>query len=173
MSLNLDFKSYKVDYDSKIDGIIDFDDSTDNKQEQDSESKCENSPDLRDPRGSLLTLVLSSTSLSMISLPIRPNPIPEGWTPPIITPQAVDIATSTTLLASTLLKGKKQNSVRAQVTALSLFDCGFKIDKITLRTSVSLSSVYKVRKKALERGWNVGENVETQHVDDAPRSGRP
>ena len=85
----------------------------------------------------------------------------------------MDIATSTTLLASTLPKGKKQNSVGARVTALSLFDCGFEMDKITLRTSVSLSSVYKVRKKALERGWNVGENVETWHVDDAPRSSRP
>jgi hypothetical protein len=161
MSLNSDFESCEVDYDSKIDRIIDFDNSTNNKQEWDSESECENGPDLRDPRGSSSTLVLSSTSLSMISLPIRPNPIPEGWTLPIITPQVVDIATSTTSLASTLLKGKKQNSVRARVAALSLFDYGFKIDKITLRTSVSLSSVYKVRKKALERGWNVGENVET------------
>jgi hypothetical protein len=173
MSLNSDFESCEVDYDSEIDGIIDFDDSTDDEQEWDSESECENGPDLRDPGGSSSTLVLSSTSSSMISLPIRPNPIPEGWTPPIITPQAVDIATSTTPLASTLPKGKKQNSVGARVAALSLFDCGFEMDKITLRTGVSLSSVYKVRKKALERGWNVGENVETWHVDDAPRSGRP
>ena len=64
----------------------------------------------------------------------------------------MDIATSTTPLASTLPKGKKQNSVGARVAALSLFDYGFEMDKITLRTSVSLSSVYKVRKKALERG---------------------
>ena len=85
----------------------------------------------------------------------------------------MDITTSTTLLTSTLLKGKKQNSVRARVTALSLFNYRFKIDKIILRTSVSLLSVYKVRKKALERGWNVGENIETWHVDDALRSGRP
>ena len=31
MSLNSDFESYKVDYDSEIDRIIDFDNSTDNK----------------------------------------------------------------------------------------------------------------------------------------------
>ena len=86
MSLNSDFESYKVDYDSKIDGIIDFDDSTDDEKDWDSESECENSPDLRDPGGSLSTLVLSSTSLYIISLPIRPNPIPKEWTPPIITP---------------------------------------------------------------------------------------
>ena len=38
---------------------------------------------------------------------------------------------------------------------------------------MSLSSIWKLRKKAIDRGWNSGEIIETWHVDDAPRSGRP
>jgi len=76
-----DYKSCDVDYDSNSERVLDFDDSTDNKQDYDSDSKCEMGPDLRDPGDSVSTLASSS----MISLPIRPNPTPPGWVPLIIT----------------------------------------------------------------------------------------
>ena len=77
MALNSDYKSCEVDYDSDIDRIVDFD-SIDDKEDYDSNSECENGPDLRDPIGSVSSLPLSLSSLSIISLPIRPNPTLEG-----------------------------------------------------------------------------------------------
>ena len=77
MAPNSDYDSCEVDYDSDIDGIVDFN-SIDDKEDYDSDSECENGPDLRDPIGSVSSLPLSLSSLSMISLPIRPDPTPEG-----------------------------------------------------------------------------------------------
>jgi hypothetical protein len=72
MSPDSDYKSYKVDYNSNINRVVDFNNSSNNEQDYDSDSKCEISPNLRDPRGIMSTLVLSL----IISLPIRPNPTP-------------------------------------------------------------------------------------------------
>ena len=40
-------------------------------------------------------------------------------------------------------------------------------------TSVSQSGVYKIRAKAISRGWSPRKLLEVEHVDDKPRSGRP
>jgi len=74
MSPDSDYESCEVDYDSNIDGVADFNDSSDNEQDYDSDSECEIGPNLRDPGGSVSTSALSS----MISLPMRPNPTPPG-----------------------------------------------------------------------------------------------
>jgi hypothetical protein len=84
-------------------------------------------PDIRD---------LAAT---MLSLPIRPNPEPPGWTPPTITPQAVDIASSTTPLT---VLGKRNSTIGARIAAVSLLDCGFPLDKIVSRTGMAPSIVY-------------------------------
>jgi Transposase len=71
---------------------------------------------------------------------------------------------------------KRGNSVGAQMLALSMFDEQSPVpdfDAIQLRTGVSKSSVYKLRTKAISRGWMLGDIVEPEHVDDAPRLGRP
>jgi transposase len=60
--------------------------------------------------------------------------------------------------------------------ALTMFDKGSPVPDfiaIILETSVSKSSVYKLRTKAISRGWKPQTLVEPEHVDDAPRSGRP
>jgi hypothetical protein len=44
---------------------------------------------------------------------------------------------------------------------------------ITAKTGVSKSGYYKLRSKAISRGWQLSDLVETWHVDDAPRPGRP
>jgi hypothetical protein len=78
---------------------------------------------------------------------------------------------------ATLIKEKKRgNSVGAQMLALSMFDEQSPVpdfDAIQLRTSVSKSSAYKLRTKAISRGWMLGDILEPEHVDDAPRLGRP
>ena len=70
---------------------------------------------------------------------------------------------------------KRGNIVGARMLALSLFDAVIVPDfvVITSKTRVSRSSVYKLRSKAISRGWMPGTIVEPEHVDDAPRSGRP
>ena len=74
MSPDSDYKSCEVDYDSNIDRVTDFNDSSDDEQDYDSDSKCEIGPNSRDPGGSVST----SASSLMISLPVRPNPTPPG-----------------------------------------------------------------------------------------------
>lgn len=45
--------------------------------------------------------------------------------------------------------------------------------QIKEETSIADSSAYKIRSKAISRGWKPGSIIEPEHVDDAPRSGRP
>jgi hypothetical protein len=68
------------------------------------------------------------------------------------------------------------NSVGARILALTMFDEQSPVPDfigIQSRTSVSRSSVYKLRTKAISRGWIPGNIVEPEHVDNAPRLGRP
>jgi hypothetical protein len=46
-------------------------------------------------------------------------------------------------------------------------------EKITQKTAVSKASIYRIRAKAISRGWTPGMVLEPCHVDDAPRNGRP
>jgi hypothetical protein len=47
--------------------------------------------------------------------------------------------------------------------------------EITAKTGISKSQLYRIRDKAISRGWDpiVSPIVEVHHVDDSPRSGRP
>jgi transposase len=66
------------------------------------------------------------------------------------------------------------NSVGARITALTKFDEGKPpdFDAILAKTGVSKSGCYKLRSKAVSRGWIPGTVVEVEHIDDTPRSGR-
>ena len=57
--------------------------------------------------------------------------------------------------------------------ALKRYDDGVLIQRITEETSVSRSSVYKLRAKAISWGWREGDIVKPFHIDDAPWSRRP
>jgi hypothetical protein len=46
------------------------------------------------------------------------------------------------------------------------------MQRITEETSVSRSSVYKLRAKVISQGWREGDIVEPFHIDDAPWSRR-
>jgi hypothetical protein len=65
------------------------------------------------------------------------------------------------------------NSIGARVQALTLFELGAQHKKITAQTGISRSSPYKLRSKAISRGWGPSGILETWHIDDAPRSERP
>jgi hypothetical protein len=69
---------------------------------------------------------------------------------------------------------KSHNSIGARIQALTRFKDGVSHEKITAQTGISRSSLYKLRTKAVSRGWDpVGGILETWHVDDAPHPGRP
>lgn len=161
-----DSDSCEVDYDPDIDGAVESDEEPCEYSERDSDSEDSDGPDLSEP----VDTELLEPRTNQISLPLRPNPTPEGWTPPIITSQALDIASSG---AYSLKPKKKEHTVGARIAAISLLDCGFDREKIVSRTGIALSTIYGLRKKAEERGWVSGMNIETWHVDDAKRSGRP
>ena len=46
-------------------------------------------------------------------------------------------------------------------------------EAILNKTKVTKSSAYRLRSKAISRGWEPGTLVELEHVNDAPRLGRP
>ena len=56
--------------------------------------------------------------------------------------------------------------------ALKRYDDGVLMQRITEETGVSRLSVYKLRAKAISRGWREGDIVEPFHIDDAPWSRR-
>jgi hypothetical protein len=68
---------------------------------------------------------------------------------------------------------KRGNSIGARILALKRFDDGVPHEKITQETEITRSSIYKLRAKAISRGWKEGDIVEPFHVDDAPRPRRP
>ena len=74
-------------------------------------------------------------------------------------------------------KKGKYHTLGERILALTLFDImGVSPNTLTdieKRTGMSKSAVYKLRSKADSRGWKTGMVVETEHVDDIGRSGRP
>jgi hypothetical protein len=68
--------------------------------------------------------------------------------------------------------GQSNNTIGARIAALLLFEDGTDVKRVTIRTRVSRSTVYKIREKAVSRGWEPGTNIETWHIDDAPRPRR-
>jgi hypothetical protein len=69
---------------------------------------------------------------------------------------------------------ESHNSIGAKIQALTRFADGVPHEKITAQTGVSRSGLYKLRAKAVSRGWDPdGGILETWHVDGAPRPRRP
>ena len=67
------------------------------------------------------------------------------------------------------------NLTGERITALAKFVEGRPpgFDAILTKTGVSKSGYYKLRSKAVSRGWMPGTVVEVEHVENAPRSGCP
>jgi hypothetical protein len=134
--------------------------------ESDSESEYDG-PDLFEPPGSDSTL--SSPYITPQRSPSPPpiEPLPSapsgalrailpGDKPPLIPP----------------LK-KSFHTVGARIQALTLLENGVIVDKITSKTGIAGSSIYRIRTKACSRGWAPHKILETWHIDDAPRPRRP
>jgi hypothetical protein len=70
---------------------------------------------------------------------------------------------------------KRGNSIGARIAALTKFDEGIPpdFDIIQAKTGVSKSGYYKLRSKAISRGWSSGLIIEVEYVDDTSRLGRP
>src|SRR5277367_258813 len=53
------------------------------------------------------------------------------------------------------------NSIGARVQALTLFELQVPHEKITVQTGISRSGLYKLRSKAISRGWDPSGILET------------
>lgn len=70
---------------------------------------------------------------------------------------------------------KRGNSIGSRISTLTKSDKGTppNFDVILTKTGVSKSSYYKLRTKAISRGWIPGLVVKVEYIDDTPRTGRP
>jgi hypothetical protein len=68
---------------------------------------------------------------------------------------------------------KKGHSIGTRINALTKFDEGTPLDFDTIRikTSIAKSSCYRLRLKAISRGWVLGTIMELEHVNDVPYTG--
>ena len=66
-------------------------------------------------------------------------------------------------------------SIGARIQAVTFLDLGIPHLEITKRTGISKVQIYKIRDKAISRGWDlqISGVVEVFHVEDRARSGRP
>jgi hypothetical protein len=69
----------------------------------------------------------------------------------------------------------ERHSIGARIQAITFLELGIPHWEIKAKTKISKSQLYKLRNKAINRGWDpkVSGIVEVHHVEDAPRSGRP
>jgi len=70
---------------------------------------------------------------------------------------------------------RQRHSIGARIQAITLLEIGIPHWDIKAKTGISKSQVYRLRNKAINRGWDpkISSIVEVHHVDDTPRSGRP
>jgi len=68
-----------------------------------------------------------------------------------------------------------QYDLGTRIQALTLLEVATGIPRITELTGMSKSTIYDIRKKAIEQGYNpqVSTKLLLSYVEDAPRSGRP
>ena len=69
----------------------------------------------------------------------------------------------------------KKHLVGERIQALVLTEYGVPIPEITEPTTVSRRTIFDLKKKARERGYNpvISTVIKEEYVQDAPRSGRP
>jgi hypothetical protein len=68
-----------------------------------------------------------------------------------------------------------KHSIGARIQAITFLELGLPHFQITAKTGISKAQIYKLREKALSRGWNpiISRIIEVHHVEDGSCSGRP
>src|SRR5450432_4256535 len=64
-------------------------------------------------------------------------------------------------------------SIGARIQALTYLELGLPTFQIEAKTRIRKAQIYNIRKKALLRGWIPDSVIETYHINDSSRSGRP
>ena len=70
---------------------------------------------------------------------------------------------------------RQRHSIGARIQANTLLEIGIPHWDIKAKTGISKSQVYRLRNKAINRGWDpkISGIAEVHHVEDTPRSRRP
>src|SRR5450432_2097678 len=66
-----------------------------------------------------------------------------------------------------------RHSIVSCIQALTYLELGLPIFQIEAKTGIKKTQIYNIRKKALLHGWIPDTIIETYHIDDSSRSGRP
>ena len=68
-----------------------------------------------------------------------------------------------------------KHTIGARIQALTLLEFGVPHFQIIAITKISKSQIYRLKEKALLRGYNpsISKIIEIYHIDDSSRSGRP
>jgi hypothetical protein len=92
-----------------------------------------------------------------------------------IEPPSLDLLPSEPLSEPFSGTSTPKHSIGARIQAISFLELNIPHFEITAKTGISKAQIYKLRDKAISRGWDpkVSGIVEVHHVEDAPRSGRP
>ena len=106
----------------------------------------------------------NSAPPSPILRPAAPVPLPAAL------PPAAPLLVAPPLAA--IKQRQTHHTIGARIQALTLYELRVDLEKIKEQTGVAKSSLYKLRTKAILRGWDPSRVLETWHVDDAPRLGR-
>jgi hypothetical protein len=61
-----------------------------------------------------------------------------------------------------------EHSIRARIQAITFLNLGIPHSEITKKTSISKAQLYKIRDKAISRGWDleISGIVEVFHIED-------
>ncbi|KAI9888893.1 MAG: hypothetical protein M1814_006182 [Vezdaea aestivalis] len=68
--------------------------------------------------------------------------------------------------------GKKQYSIAQRAQALTLLEIK-PVAEVMTRTGMGRQTLYDLKRKAIERGYDANKPLLDEYVVDAPRSGRP
>jgi len=101
-----------------------------------------------------------------------PPAAPPAAAPPLAAPPAAAPPPAAPPAAA-LKQRQTHHTIGARIQALTLYELRVDLEKIKEQTGVAKSSLYKLRTKAISRGWDPFGVLETWHIDDAPRSRRP
>jgi hypothetical protein len=149
-------------------GLFDFPDLSDGQ------SELSSPPDSDDSDESACSEATEDEEDAWYNLPSDSEDEDDDSVPPSLTlPIRPPVATSTAFTIPVVTR--KEHSIGARIKAIYMLEEKKSLAQIKEATKVPKTAVYRLAAVARERGWRENKNMplETEHVLNAPRSGRP
>ena len=87
----------------------------------------------------------------------------------------IELALEPSSKASRITSSRPKHSIGARIQAITFLELNIPHFEITAKTGISKAQIYKLREKALSRGWDpkVSSIIEVFHIEDTLCSRRP